>query len=131
MSDINTIVASGRLTRDAEIAYSANETAVTKFAIASNRRYKENEYTTYLECVLFGARGENLVEYLTKGKYIIVQGRLTMDDWTDKQGNKRRSFYVAVDNISFTQSNGKQSKEKDGTHDEANESQLAGSNIPF
>ena len=100
---VNKVILIGHLGRDAETAYTASQTAVTKFSVATNRRWKDQqsgewkEETNWTNVVLW--RGENVAPYLTKGKQIYVEGRLQTRQWDDKDGNKRYTTEIRGDRI--------------------------------
>ena len=100
MSDVNRVIISGRLTRDAEVKNLPSGTSVVEFGLASNRKFKEKEDTTFIDCTMFGDRASNLAQYLTKGKKLIVEGRLRYESW-EKDGQKRSRVGVVVDEVSF------------------------------
>jgi single-strand DNA-binding protein len=89
---VNKVILIGHLGRDAETAYTASQTAVTKFSVATNRRWKDQqtgewkEETNWTNVVLW--RGENVAPYLTKGKQVFVEGRLQTRSYDDKDGKK-------------------------------------------
>jgi single-strand DNA-binding protein len=89
---VNKVILIGHLGRDAETAYTASQTAVTKFSVATNRRWKDQqtgdwkEETNWTNVVLW--RSENLAPYLTKGKQVYVEGRLQTRSYDDKDGKK-------------------------------------------
>jgi single-strand DNA-binding protein len=100
MSDVNRVIISGRLTRDAEVKNLPSGTSVVEFGLASNRKFKDKEDTTFIDCTMFGDRASNLAQYLTKGKKLIVEGRLRYESW-EKDGQKRSRVGVVVDEVSF------------------------------
>jgi single-strand DNA-binding protein len=89
---VNKVILIGHLGRDAETAYTASQTAVTKFSVATNRRWKDQQTgewkdeTNWTNVVLW--RGENVAPYLTKGKQVYVEGRLQTRSYDDKDGKK-------------------------------------------
>jgi single-strand DNA-binding protein len=89
---VNKVILIGHLGRDAETAYTASQTAVTKFSVATNRRWKDQqtgewkEETDWTNVTLF--RGENVATYLTKGKQVYVEGRIRTHSYDDKDGKK-------------------------------------------
>jgi len=89
---VNKVILIGHLGRDAETAYTASQTSVTKFSVATSRRWKDQqsgewkEETDWTNVVLW--RGENVAPYLTKGKQIYVEGRLRTHSYDDKDGKK-------------------------------------------
>ena len=100
---VNKCILIGHLGRDAETAYTASQTAVTKFSVATNRRWKDQqsgewkEETNWTNVVLW--RGENLAPYLTKGKQIYVEGRIQTRSYDDKDGKKVYTTEVVADDV--------------------------------
>lgn len=101
---LNKIFIMGRLTKDPELRRTASGTAVTSFTIAVDRDFKgqsgEKE-TDFIEVVAWRSTAEFVCKYFTKGRMAVVEGRLQIRDWTDKDGNKRRTAEVVADNIYF------------------------------
>lgn len=101
---LNMIALVGRLTRDPELRRTGSGVAVANFTIAVDRDYsgpnKEKE-TDFIDCVAWRNTGEFISKYFTKGKQICVRGRLEIRSWTDKDGNKRRTAEVNVENAYF------------------------------
>ena len=102
MADINHVVLVGRLTRDAELKYTANGQAVCKFSIAVNRRRKNGDQwedeANYFDVVLWGRQGESLNQYLLKGKSVGVDGELRQDRW-QQDGQNRSKVEIVANNI--------------------------------
>ena len=96
---MNNVTIEGNLTRDSELKYTTNGTAVLKFSIASNDKMKDQEEVIFIECVVFGKYGEALAQYLTKGTPVLVIGSLKQDNWVDSQGNKKSKIYIKVDKM--------------------------------
>ncbi len=101
---VNKVILIGHLGRDAETAFTASQVSVTKFSVATNRRWKDQqsgewkEETNWSDVVLW--RGENVAPYLTKGKQVYVEGRLQTRSYDDKDGKKvYRTEVVAEDVI--------------------------------
>lgn len=101
---LNKIFIMGRLTRDPELRRTQSGTAVTSFSLAVDRNYKgadgEKE-TDFIDCVAWRQTGEFAAKYFAKGRMAVVEGRLQIRPWTDKEGNNRRSAEVIVDNMYF------------------------------
>ena len=101
---LNKIVLMGRLTRDPELRRTNSGTAVASFAIAVDRDFKgqsgEKE-TDFIDIVAWRNTAEFVSKYFSKGRMAVVEGRLQIRDWTDKEGNKRRSAEVVADNVYF------------------------------
>ena len=102
---LNHIVIMGRLTRDPELRRTGSGVAVTSFTLAVDRDFGKNEAgekeTDFIDCVAWRQTGEFVSKYFTKGRMAVVSGRLQIRPWTDKDGNKRRTAEVVVDNVYF------------------------------
>ena len=101
---LNKIFIMGRLTRDPELRRTQNGTAVAGFALAVDRDYKNadgTKETDFIEVVAWRSSAEFVSKYFTKGRMAIVEGRLQLRDWQDKDGNKRRNAEVVADNVYF------------------------------
>ena len=105
---LNRIVIMGRLTRDPELRRTQNGTAVTSFSVAVDRDFKSRESgekaTDFIDVVAWRQTAEFVCQYFTKGRMAVVEGRLQIRDWTDRDGGKRRNAEVVVDNIYFGES---------------------------
>ena len=101
---LNRIVLMGRLTRDPELRRTQSGTAVVSFSIACDRDYAaqgaERE-TDFIDIVAWRGTAEFVEKYFSKGRMIVVGGRLQIRNWQDKEGNKRRSAEVVADNVYF------------------------------
>ena len=101
---LNKIFIMGRLTRDPELRRTQNGTAVTSFTLAVDRDFKNadgTKDTDFIDVVAWRNTAEFVSKYFTKGRMAVVEGRLQLRDWTDKDGNKRRSAEVIVNSIYF------------------------------
>ena len=102
---LNHITIMGRLTRDPELRRTGTGVAVASFSIAVDRDFGGRDggekKTDFIDCVAWRQTGEFISKYFTKGRMIVVEGRLEMRDWTDKEGNKRRNAEVIVANAYF------------------------------
>lgn len=100
---LNTITIMGRLTRDPELRRTGNGVAVTNFSVAVDRDYSQNgvKETDFIDCVAWRQTGEFVDKYFSKGKLIVVHGRLEIRSWTDKDGNKRRTAEINATNVYF------------------------------
>ena len=114
---LNHIVLMGRLTRDPELRYTQSQLPVTTFSLACDRDYGgrdgSEKQTDFIDIVAWRSTAEFVSKYFTKGAMAVVSGRLQLRDWTDKEGNKRRSAEVVADNVYFGES--KRSREENGT----------------
>ncbi len=109
-ANINRVLLAGNLTRDPQVRFFANERAVANFGIAINNRYKtadgqQKEETTFVDVEAWGRTAELVGQYLTKGRSCFVEGRLKLDNWEDKDGQKRSKLKVVADNVQFLDSN--------------------------
>ena len=104
---LNKIFIMGRLTRDPELRRTQSGTAVTSFTLAVDRDFKgqngEKE-TDFLDVVAWRNTAEFVAKYFAKGRVAVVDGRLQIRDWTDKDGNKRSKAEVVADNVYFADS---------------------------
>mgnify|MGYP000122727130 CR=1 FL=1 len=100
---LNKIILMGRLTRDPELRHTQTGTAVASFSLAVDRDFKDkatgDRTTDFIDVVAWRQTGEFVSRYFTKGRMAVVEGRLQIRDWTDKDGNKRRSAEVVADNV--------------------------------
>ncbi len=104
MVTFNRVILAGNLVRDPEIRYLPSGLSVTSFAVAVNSRYKQNnelkEEVSYFDIVVFGKMGENCAEYLSKGRPVLVEGRLRQRRW-EAEGVKKSKIEVVADNVQF------------------------------
>jgi len=101
---LNKIVIMGRLTRDPELRRTQNGTAVTSFSLAVDRDFKSQngeKETDFIDVVAWRGTAEFVSKYFSKGRMAVVEGRLQIRDWTDRDGGKRRSAEVVADNVYF------------------------------
>ena len=95
----NRVILVGNLTRDPEIRYIASGAGVAKFALAVNRRTKQGDETTFVDIVAWDKLGETCNTYLKKGMSVLVEGRLVIRKYDDKEGVKRTAVEVVIDNM--------------------------------
>ena len=102
---LNRIILMGRLTRDPELRHTQTGTPVASFSLAVDRDFRSRDggerATDFSDIVAWRSTAEFVSKYLTKGRMAVVEGRLQMRDWTDRDGNKRRSAEVVADNVYF------------------------------
>ncbi len=111
---LNKIVIMGRLTRDPELRRTQSGTAVTSFSIACDRDFKSQngeKETDFIDVVAWRNTAEFVSKYFAKGRMAVVEGRLQIRDWTDREGGKRRSAEVVADNVYFGDSRPKEGTE--------------------
>jgi len=102
---INRVIVSGNLTRDPELRYTPSGTAVCQMSIAVNRQYRQGEEqkeeTSFFEVVAWGRQGETSAEYLSKGRPVLVEGRLRQRRWQTPDGQNRSMVEIVSDRIHF------------------------------
>ena len=102
---LNHITIMGRLTRDPELRRTGSGVAVASFSLAVDRDYSPKDggerETDFIDCVAWRQTGEFVSKYFTKGRMAVVSGRLQIRNWTDKDGNKRRTAEIVADNVYF------------------------------
>lgn len=112
---LNKIVLQGRLCKDPELRHTQSGTAVTSFTLAVERDGKNKETgekaTDFIDCVAWRNTAEFAANYFSKGRMAVVEGRLQIRDWTDKDGNKRKSAEVLVGSLYFGDSKNSAGKE--------------------
>ena len=91
----------GRLCADPELRTTQSGTSVCSFRVAWSEKYKETETKLFLNCTAWRGTGEMVSKYFSKGKEIVVEGKLSTRDWTDRDGNKRTSDELTVDRVHF------------------------------
>ena len=107
MSNYNKVILAGNLTRDPELRYTPKGTAIAKFGLAINRTWnsedgQKREEVTFVDVDAFGKQADAIGKYLKKGKPVLVEGRLKLDQWDDKQtGQKRSRLGVVLESFAF------------------------------
>lgn len=106
---LNSVTLMGRLTRDPELRRTPSGAAVTSFTLAVDRDFTNSttgeKETDFIDIVAWRNTAEFVGKYFTKGRMAVVQGRLQIRTWTDKDGNKRKAAEVVADNVYFGDSN--------------------------
>ena len=102
---LNHIAVMGRLTRDVELRRTSSGTAVASFTVAVDRDFPNKDTgereTDFIDCVAWRSTGEFVSKYFQKGSMAVVDGRLQIRNWTDKDGNKRRTAEIVADHVYF------------------------------
>lgn len=106
MASLNKALLMGNLTRDPELKYTPQGTAVCKFGLAVGRKFKGQdgqmqEQTTFFNIVVWGKSAENVSKYLAKGRPVFIEGRIDIRDYEDKEGNKRKVTEIVADQVQF------------------------------
>jgi single-strand DNA-binding protein len=102
---LNRVILIGRLTRDPELKYTTNGTAVATFTLAINRRFNKDE-TDFIDIVTWKGLAENCANYLGKGRLAAVEGRLQVRSYEAKDGQKRKVTEVVADDVRFLDKGG-------------------------
>ena len=97
---LNRVILIGRLTRDPELRYTQQGTAVARFTLAINRKFKREE-TDFIDIVVWQKQAENCAQYLTKGQLAMVEGRLQVRNYEGQDGQKRKAVEVVADDVKF------------------------------
>jgi len=100
----NKVILVGNLTRDIEVRFTASNLAIGNTGIATNRKFKNNmgeekEEVMFLDITFFGRTAEIANQYLKRGSKVLVDGRLKLDQWTDKNGQKRSKHSLVVESM--------------------------------
>jgi single-strand DNA-binding protein len=110
MANFNKVILAGNLTRDPELRYTPKGLAIAKIGLAINRTWKnesgeQKEEVTFVDVDSFGRQAEVISQYLKKGRPVLIEGRLKLDTWDDKQTNQKRSkLGVVLESFSFLDS---------------------------
>ena len=132
MTSFNKVILIGNLTKDPEIRYTPNGTAVANFSLAVNRKYKQGEEmreeVCFIDIVVFGKQAENCGQYLSKGQGVIIDGRLQQRRWETEEGQKRSRHEVVAQSVQFLP---KRSTDSQEGGREASHSAEGSSEVPF
>ncbi len=106
MANYNKVILAGNITRDPQLKYLPSQTAVCEFGLAINHRWRsqdgeQREDTCFIDCSVFGKQAETFNQYMSKGRSVLVEGRLRLDRWEDKDGQKRSKHHVSVQSFQF------------------------------
>lgn len=102
---LNRVILIGRLTRDPELKYLQNGTAVATFTLAVHRKYNKEE-TDFIDIVVWRGLAENCANYISKGRLVAVEGRLQIRSYEDKEGHKRKVAEVVAEDVRFLEKPG-------------------------
>ena len=104
---MNKVCLIGRLTSDLELRYTNSNTAYTRFNLAVNRNFKDEEgniQADFISCVAWKERAEMMCKYLRKGSLVAIEGRIQTGSYDDRDGNKRKTTDIIIENIRFLES---------------------------
>lgn len=110
MANFNKVILTGNLTRDPHLAALPSQREVAEFGMAINREWTDRQSgqkrkeTCFVECKCFGKQASTVKQYLSKGDPLLVEGRLTFDQWESKDGGKRSKHFVVVEQFQFLSS---------------------------
>lgn len=105
MASFNKVLLMGNLTRDPELRFTSGGSALTKFGLAVNRKYKAGddwkEEVCFVDITVWAKQAENCAEYLSKGSQVLLEGRLQFSTWETDDGQKRSKLDVVATNVQF------------------------------
>ncbi|VAX20285.1 Single-stranded DNA-binding protein [hydrothermal vent metagenome] len=123
MSSLNKVILIGNLTRDPELRYTPSGTAITKFGLATNRKFKKGEElkeeVCFVDITVWGRQAESCSEYLSKGRSVCVEGRLSFSQWETEDGQKRSKLEVVGERVLFLGGRGDGGQPKEAGIDSA------------
>ncbi len=106
----NKVILIGNLTRDVELKYTPSGTAIAKFGLATNRTFRDSmsgenkQEVMFIDITVFGRSAEVANQYLSKGRRVLIEGRLVLDQWVDSTGNKRSKHSIVAERVQFMDS---------------------------
>ena len=126
--NFNKVILIGNLTRDPVLSYTPSQMSVAQFGMAVNKQRKDKKEVMFVDCTAFGKSADNINKFFQKGDGILIEGELSLDSWTDKEGNKRSKHKVVVNGWGFV--DGKKETSRDEP-DEPDEPEIPEDEIPF
>ena len=123
--NFNKVILIGNLTRDPALSYTPSQVSVAQFGMAVNKQRKDKKEVLFVDCTAFGKSADNINKFFQKGDGILIEGELTLDTWTDKEGVKKSKHKVVVSGWGFV--DGK----KETSRDEPDEPEIPEDEIPF
>ena len=146
MASYNRVLLMGNLTRDPELRQTSSNNPVANIGLAVNRSYttksgERREEATFIDCEAWGRTAEVMSRYLKKGRPVFVDGRLKLDEWEDREGNRRHKLKVVIEQFQFINSNPNRSEDSNNDNDnhseemgevyEADHQTMTDDSIPF
>jgi single-strand DNA-binding protein len=109
MASYNKVIMMGNLTRDPQLTYLPSQTPVVDFGLATNRKWRDKdgqdrEDVCFIDCRAYGRSAENINKYCGKGRPLMIEGRLTLDQWEGQDGTKRSKHRIFVESFTFVDS---------------------------
>jgi len=106
MASFNRVIMLGNLTRDPQLTYLPSQTPVVEFGLATNRRFKtgdgqQKDEVCFIDCRAYGRLAETISKYCRKGRPLMIEGRLSFDQWEAQDGTKRSKHRITVENFQF------------------------------
>ena len=106
MADLNKVLLLARLTRDVELRYAPSGSPIASFGLATNRKWtgqdgQKKEETTFVDISCFGKTAELCSQYLSKGRQVLIEGRLKYSSWEAQDGSKRNKLSVVAERVTF------------------------------
>ncbi len=106
MANFNKVIMAGRLTRDPQLSYLPSNTPVTEIGLATNRKWRGQDGemkddTCFVDCRVYGKQAETLNQYMSKGRGLLIEGHLQLQQWTAKDGTKRSKHMVIIERFEF------------------------------
>jgi single-strand DNA-binding protein len=113
MANYNKVILLGNLTRDPQMSYLPSQTPVVEFGLAVNRKWRgtngeQREETCFIDCRCYGKQAETFNQYMSKGKPVLIEGRLQLDTWEGKDGTRRSKHRIFVERFQFVGGGGGQ-----------------------
>lgn len=135
MANYNRVILLGHLTREPELSYLPSQTPVVDFGIATNRTWttregEKREEVCFIDCRAFGNAAENLNKYVSKGHLLLIDGRLSFDQWTAQDGSKKSKHRVTVEHFQFMPNRPNEEQQAASQQKDA-DSEPANDDIPF
>ena len=112
---MNKFIVNGNLTKDADLRYTQNDKAYSKFCIANNEGFGENKKTNFFNCTLWGKSAENLNRFLTKGQKVLITGKIELGKDKEKEGIERTTVDINVDSFGGVELTGNKVQQESGT----------------
>ena len=138
MANFNKVILAGNLTRDPQLSHVPSNTAVCELSLAVNRKWRSQsgemkEEVCFVDCRAYAKAAETINQYMTRGKPLLVEGRLKFDSWTNKEGQNRSKLYVIVETFQFigTRDASDENQSQSAPAVDAADAPPDGSDIPF
>jgi len=134
--NMNKVFYGGHLTRDPALKYTPGQVAIVEFGVAASRKWKDQsgqlkEDVCFVDCTMFGKRAETINQYFKKGSPILVEARLSLDQWTTQDGQKRSKLKVIVEDFHFIGGKKEGANPDPGHYDNQNPRGNDDTDIPF